>query len=82
VVAQLLEEEAATEPKTPPDLALSDRELEVLRCLADSMTYRQIAEHLDISTNTVSNHIRRIYAKLDVHSRSEALQRARKTGIL
>jgi DNA-binding CsgD family transcriptional regulator len=78
VVAQLLEEGAATEPETLLDSALSDRQMEVLRCLADGMTDRQIAEHLGISTNTVSNHIRRIYAKLDVHSRSEALQRAKK----
>lgn len=55
---------------------LSDREREVLRCLVEGMAYKQIAENLDISIDTVRTHIRRIYKKLQVHSVAEAVSRA------
>jgi two-component system NarL family response regulator len=52
---------------------LTDRELEVLRLAADGLTNRQIGRRLQISENTVKNHIRNILEKLHLHSRMEAV---------
>jgi DNA-binding NarL/FixJ family response regulator len=53
--------------------ALSDRERQVLDLLAHGHLYKEISDHLDISIHTVHTYIRRIYEKLHVHSRSEAI---------
>ena len=53
--------------------SLTDRELEVLRYAADGLTNRQIGRRLQISENTVKNHIRNILEKLHLHSRMEAV---------
>lgn len=55
---------------------LTDREQEVLELLVDGLTKRQIAERLVVSFHTVDTHIRNIYAKLHVHSRSDAVAKA------
>jgi DNA-binding NarL/FixJ family response regulator len=52
---------------------LSAREREVLQGLAAGQSYKKIAEQLGVSIHTVRNYIRRIYEKLHVHSRSQAL---------
>ena len=52
---------------------LSPREEMVLDCLAKGLTYKQIADQLDISIDTIRTYIRRIYEKLQVHSRTEAV---------
>jgi DNA-binding NarL/FixJ family response regulator len=57
------------------DQALSEREIEVLDQLIECKTNRQIADTLFISPNTVAFHIKQIYRKLHVHSRSEAVRR-------
>jgi LuxR family maltose regulon positive regulatory protein len=61
---------------------LSERELEVLRLMAGGLTYREIADHLIISINTVRHHTRNIHGKLGAHRRAEALARARDLGLL
>lgn len=61
-------------PQSAP--GLSTRESEVLRRLCDGENYRSIAEALFISSNTVKAHIKRIYGKLHVHTRAEAVKRA------
>jgi LuxR family maltose regulon positive regulatory protein len=61
---------------------LSDRELEVLHLLADGLTNAEIAQRLVISLPTVKSHTRSIYGKLGVHSRKQAVARARELGIL
>ena len=63
-------------------MALSARELEVLRLVADGLNNRTVAERLFISENTVKNHVRSIHEKLQVHSRMEAVVRARRDGLL
>ncbi len=59
-----------------PQEQLSTREKEVLRLLCAGENYRTIAEQLFISTNTVKAHIKKIYAKLHVHTRAEAVAKA------
>lgn len=61
---------------------LSDRELEVLRLMAQGLSNPQIARKLYLSPNTLKAHARNIYAKLDVHNRIEAVNRARELGLL
>lgn len=55
---------------------LSLREKEVLSCLVEGMSYKMIAENCFISIDTVNGHIRNIYSKLQVHSKSEAVAKA------
>ncbi|NMB87476.1 MAG: helix-turn-helix transcriptional regulator [Chloroflexi bacterium] len=55
---------------------LTDREREVLELLAQGMTNKEIAEMLFISTNTVKRHIKAIFEKLDIHTRSAAAAKA------
>jgi DNA-binding NarL/FixJ family response regulator len=52
---------------------LSPREEAVLNCLAKGLTYKQIADQLDISIDTIRTYLRRVYEKLHVQSRTEAV---------
>ncbi|MFN2190141.1 MAG: LuxR C-terminal-related transcriptional regulator [Candidatus Promineifilaceae bacterium] len=61
---------------------LSEREIEVLRGIAIGLSNRQIADRLYLSVNTVKVHTRNIYGKLDVHNRTQAVERARALSIL
>jgi LuxR family maltose regulon positive regulatory protein len=61
---------------------LSDAELRVVRYLPSNLTAAEIASELVVSTNTVRTHMRHIYAKLDAHTRSEAVARARVLGLV
>ena len=67
----------------PPLLdPLSDAELRVVRYLPGNLSAGEIAAELCLSPNTVRTHLRHVYAKLDVHSRSEAVERARVLRLL
>ena len=61
---------------------LSARELDVLRLLADGLSKREAGDRLFVSYNTVHSHVRAIYRKLGVTSRADAVDRARKQGLL
>ena len=61
---------------------LSATETRVLRYLPTHLSLREVGNELYVSVNTIKAHIRSIYAKLDVHSRSEAIERARALGLL
>ena len=61
---------------------LTPREREILDCLGQAMSNRQIAEHLTVSLNTVKWYVRQIYNKLGVDNRGEAVGRARRLGLL
>ena len=69
-------------PAAPLRDELSEAELRVVRYLPSNMTASAIASELVVSTNTVRTHMRHIYAKLDAHSRSEAVARARELGLV
>jgi DNA-binding NarL/FixJ family response regulator len=60
-------------PAASPTEVLSPREQEVLDCLAQGFLYKEIAEKLSISYETVHTYIRRIYEKLQVRTRTEAV---------
>jgi DNA-binding NarL/FixJ family response regulator len=55
---------------------LSSRENEILQFLAKGLLYKEIAEQLGISTSTVRQHIHKIYEKLHVQNRTEAINKA------
>jgi LuxR family maltose regulon positive regulatory protein len=61
---------------------LSDSEIRVLRYLPTNLTRPEIAGELYVSLNTVGTHMRNLYAKLGVHNRGEAVDRARALGLL
>ena len=63
-----------------PHPHLTPRQLEVLRLLEQGRSTKQIAAELQLSTETVRNHIRRLFRALGVHSRLEAVAAARSTG--
>ncbi|HYM80867.1 MAG TPA: LuxR C-terminal-related transcriptional regulator, partial [Candidatus Limnocylindria bacterium] len=69
-------------PAAPLRDELSDAELRVVRYLPSNLTAAEIASELVVSANTVRTHMRHIYAKLDAHSRSEAVARARELGLV
>jgi LuxR family maltose regulon positive regulatory protein len=61
---------------------LTKREAEILTLMATDLSPEEMAGELFVSTVTVRTHIRNIYAKLDVHSRCEAVQAAKELGLL
>lgn len=61
---------------------LSEREMEVLNLIVKGFSYAEISGLLGVSTHTVATHVRRIYQKLAVHSRSEAVYEALQMGIV
>jgi len=76
VARQVIEMFRDFAPKIQDVQHLTPREHELLRSLAEGLDYKQIAERHFISVDTVRNHIRHIYEKLQVHSKSEAVSKA------
>jgi LuxR family maltose regulon positive regulatory protein len=73
---------AGDQPPPPDGEELSPGELKVLRYLPTNLSRLEIAGELSVSVNTVSTHLRSIYAKLQVRDRSSAVQRARELRLL
>jgi LuxR family maltose regulon positive regulatory protein len=61
---------------------LSQRELEVLRLVAEGLSNQEIGERLFLALDTIKGHNRRIFEKLEVKRRTEAIARARELGLL
>ena len=64
------------------EISLSSREVEVLEQLSKGLSYTKIAENLFLSPSTVRKHIENIYKKLQVHSKIEAVEKARQNNII
>jgi LuxR family maltose regulon positive regulatory protein len=73
---------ASDQPAPPPAEELSPGELRVLRYLPSNLSRPEIAGELSVSLNTVSTHVRSIYAKLQVRDRTAAVRRARELRLL
>ena len=73
---------SATAEVAPCREALSPRETEVLGLVARGFTYAETAQRMGILLSTVQSHVRNIYAKLDVHNKTEAVFEARQLGLL
>jgi DNA-binding NarL/FixJ family response regulator len=71
---------AATAPAPPSPL--SERETEILRLVAKGLSFESVGEVLGISSHTVVAHVKKIYRKLAVHSRGEAVYEASQMGLL
>ncbi len=88
LVAQILDRLAGNRKALPPAWPrpplepLSKAEIRVLRYLPTYLSAPEIASELSVSTSTVKTHLRSLYAKLGVHSRSEAVESARALGLL
>lgn len=63
-------------------LGITNREFAVLEQLADGKSNKEIARSLAVSPNTIKTHMSRLYAKLDVRRRTQAVNRARELNIL
>jgi len=61
---------------------LSPKETEVLKALAQGLSYKMIADNMGISYFTVNNHVKKIYEKLQVNSMGEAIAKAHKNGLV
>lgn len=70
------------EPGEPGECELAEREQEILSLVAKGFNFQEIGRLLGISNNTVKTHIYRIYRKLSVHSRGEAVFEAKRLGLL
>ena len=84
-ILSLLAGQAPAAPRAGPQPLsepLSDSEIRVLRYLPTNLTRPEIAGELYVSPNTVSTHMRNLYAKFGTHRRAEAVARARALGLL
>jgi DNA-binding NarL/FixJ family response regulator len=88
VAAKLVAEFGRLSPRPPASQTsrliepLSAREQDVLRCLADGMSNKEIGRRLAISEGTVKNHMSQVLGKLQVLDRTQAALRARELGLL
>uniref|UniRef100_UPI000D3ADB0F response regulator n=1 Tax=unclassified Variovorax TaxID=663243 RepID=UPI000D3ADB0F len=81
-LASALQPAPAEPPPDPRASPLTPRETELLRLTAKGLTFDSIGELLEISPHTVVSHVKKIYRKLAVHSRSEAVYEASQLGLL
>lgn len=82
VVARHVIEEFQEVKTTRDSSALTKREKEVLQGIASGLSEKKLAEEMNVSPHTVHTHIKKIYRKLQVGSRAEAVLKARNKGIV
>lgn len=70
------------QPEKAEYISLSDKEREVLRHLVDGLSYKMIAEKVNLSFHTIHSHIKNIYEKLHVNSKGEAVAKALKQKLI
>ena len=83
IIARLLLKQFEGNPQSPaaPEV-LTERQTKILKLVSQGFSSREISEKLSISYHTVTTHIKNIYEKLQVNSRTEALHEAFKLGLL
>ncbi len=79
---RVLASRGASVPALPPGVVLSGRELEVLDWVVRGKTNPEIGMILSLSSLTIKNHLQRIYRKLNVHNRVQAITRCRELKLL
>jgi DNA-binding NarL/FixJ family response regulator len=73
---------ACRNASAPPRRPLTPHEIRIVGMLAGGASYQVVANRLGVTVNTVRNYIRSIYGKLHVHTKSEAVSRALREGII
>jgi ATP/maltotriose-dependent transcriptional regulator MalT len=68
--------------KALEELGISKRELEVLELIAQGLSNNEIAERLFVSLNTIKTHSSKLFEKLDVNRRAQAVEAAKRIGII
>lgn len=83
IAKRMMQYFATSQPAASPQLfpELTERELEILRMIAQHLTNPEIADRLALSQKTVRNHVSNIFAKLQVVDRAQAIIRAREAGL-
>lgn len=79
---KLLRNPSAVPTTSATDFELTDREVEVLEQLGSGLSYTKIAANIFLSPSTVRKHIENIYRKLQVHSKLDAVEKARKNNLI
>jgi DNA-binding CsgD family transcriptional regulator len=69
-------------PSRRTDCELTPYELRLLRLLVEGHTYKTAATELKVTTHTISFHLRHVYEKLQVHSKTEAVGKALRNGLM
>ena len=82
IAARVMDLFRQTRPAALADHDLTPHEIRVLKLLVDGNNYKTAAVELNVSVNTISFHMRRIYDKLHVHTKSEAVARALRDHIV
>jgi len=82
IARRMLEMMRGRARKPDPEMKLTPRELDILQWLVEGLSYKSIAEKLYISPLTVQSHIKKVYEKLHVHSKSAAVSKALKNRLL
>lgn len=84
IARRLLKRLAPTEPlvESNPGISLSNQEQAVLRLCGKGYRFEEIGQLLNLSRHTVETYIKRVYRKLQVHSKTEAVYEARKLGLV
>ena len=83
ILPALIHQKSDLSSETPNRLdQLTPREIDVLRCIVNGYTNRQIGVELNISTRTVEGHRANIYEKLNLHSRAELVRYAKRNHLL
>lgn len=81
-LTRLLDASAERETSSDSPTVLSERELEILRLISSGLSNQEIADQLVIALSTVKSHVRQIFNKLNVNSRTQVLARARELSLL
>ena len=79
---KLLRNPTIPSPQENEEINLSDREIDVLEQICKGLSYTAIAENLFVSPSTVRKHTENIYKKLQVHSKLEAIEKAKRNRLV